>query len=105
MLYIGKAQEKGRLLCTERRHPATGATHPWLYSTTAMVNYFYFYAVDDDFATCGEVADPAWPRRDRARTLNGYGDGQETLLPVPCEALAVRAGRGVARDDGASGGP
>ena len=25
-----------------------------------------------------KVADPAWPRRDRARTLNGHGDGQET---------------------------
>ena len=25
-----------------------------------------------------KVADPAWPRRDRARTLNGHGNGQET---------------------------
>jgi len=58
-----------------------------------MVNYFYFYAVDDDFATCGEVADPAWPRRDRARALNGYGDdGQEILRPVP-----VRRPRGQRR--------
>ena len=50
MLYIGKAQEKARVLRTEQRHdPATGASYPWLYSTTAMVNHFYFYAVDDDF--------------------------------------------------------
>ena len=50
VLYIGKAQEKARVLRTRQRHdPATGASYPWLYSTTAMVNYFYFYAVDDDF--------------------------------------------------------
>ena len=35
---------------TERRHdPATGDTYPWLVASTAMVNQFYFYAVDDDF--------------------------------------------------------
>ena len=50
MLYIGKAQEKARVLRTERRHvPATGASYAWLVSSTAMVNHFYFYAVDDDF--------------------------------------------------------
>ena len=50
VLYIGKAQEKARVLRTERRHnPATGATCAWLVDSTAMVNHFYFYAVDDDF--------------------------------------------------------
>ena len=35
---------------TERRHdPATGDTYPWLAASTAMVDQFYFYAVDDDF--------------------------------------------------------
>ena len=35
---------------TEQRHdPATGATYPWLYPTTAMVNHYYFYVFDDDF--------------------------------------------------------
>ena len=38
------------MLRTERRHnPATGGTYAWLVSSTAMVNHFYFYAVDDDF--------------------------------------------------------
>ena len=37
VLYIGKAQEKARVLRTERRHnPATGATYAWLLSSTAM---------------------------------------------------------------------
>ena len=50
VLYIGKAQEKARVLRTERRHvPADGASYAWLVSSTAMVNHFYFYAVDDDF--------------------------------------------------------
>ena len=50
VLYIGRAQEKARVLRTERRHaPATGGTYAWLVSSTAMVNHFYFYAVDDDF--------------------------------------------------------
>ena len=50
VLYIGKAQEKARVQRTERRHdPATGVTYPWLVSSTAMVNHYYFYAVDDDF--------------------------------------------------------
>ena len=50
VLYIGKAQEKAKVVRTERRHdPATGDTYPWLAASTAMVNQFYFYAVDDDF--------------------------------------------------------
>ena len=50
VLYIGKAQEKARVLRTERRHdPTTGASYPWLVESTAMVNHDYFYAVDDDF--------------------------------------------------------
>ena len=50
VLYIGKAQEKARVLRTERRcDPATGATYAWLVSSTAMVDHYYFYAVDDNF--------------------------------------------------------
>ena len=50
VLYIGKAQGKAKVVRTERRHdPATGDTYPWLAASTAMVNQFYFYAVDDDF--------------------------------------------------------
>ena len=50
VLYIGKAQEKAAVLRTERRHnPATGSYYPWLTRSTAMVNYYYFYIVDEDF--------------------------------------------------------
>ena len=38
VLYIGKAQEKARVLRTEhRRRPSTGATYAWLVDSTAMV--------------------------------------------------------------------
>jgi hypothetical protein len=50
VLYIGKAQERARVVRTERRRNArTGATYPWIVQSTAMVNYVYFYCVDEDF--------------------------------------------------------
>ena len=50
VLYVGKAQEKARVMRTERRRcKRTGATYPWIVQSTAMVNHYYFYCVDADF--------------------------------------------------------
>ena len=50
VLYVGKAQEKARVMRTERRRSrTTGGTHPWIVQSTAMVNHYYFYCVDEDF--------------------------------------------------------
>ena len=50
VLFVGKAQEKTAVFRTEkRRNPTTGQAYPWLVRSTAMVNHFYFYAVDRDF--------------------------------------------------------
>ncbi|MFQ5700192.1 MAG: hypothetical protein ACE5IL_18160 [Myxococcota bacterium] len=50
VVFIGKAQEKMRVVRTEkRRNPDTGQTYPWLVMSTAMVNQYYFYCVDRDF--------------------------------------------------------
>ena len=50
VLYIAKAQERARVLRTERRHdPLSGAPYPWLVDSTAMVNHYYVYALDEDF--------------------------------------------------------
>jgi hypothetical protein len=50
VLYVGKAQEKARVMRTVRRRCSrTGATHPWIVESTAMVNHYYFYSVDEDF--------------------------------------------------------
>jgi len=50
VLFVGKAQEKATVFRTEkRRNPRTGQSYPWLVRSTAMVNHYYFYAVDRDF--------------------------------------------------------
>ena len=50
VVFVGKAQEKTPVIRTERRHnPTTGASYPWLFQSTAMVNHYYFYCVDSDF--------------------------------------------------------
>ncbi|HEV3259499.1 MAG TPA: hypothetical protein VG013_21720, partial [Gemmataceae bacterium] len=50
LLFIGKAQEKTAVFRTERRtNPRTGQTYAWLVRSTAMVNHFYCYGIDDDF--------------------------------------------------------
>jgi hypothetical protein len=49
VLFIGKAQEKVRTFRTVGRCNARGETYPWIVESTAMVNQYYFYAVDEDF--------------------------------------------------------
>jgi hypothetical protein len=50
VLFIGKAQEKTRVVRTEsRRNPNTDQRYPWLVMSTAMVNHYYFYCLDRDF--------------------------------------------------------
>jgi hypothetical protein len=50
ILFIGKAQEKVKTFRTEgRRDPHTGTSYPWLVRSTAMVNQYYFYGLDEDF--------------------------------------------------------
>jgi len=50
VLFVGRAQERTPVFRTEkRRNPLTGATYPWIVRSSAMVNHFYFYCLDDDF--------------------------------------------------------
>jgi hypothetical protein len=50
VVFLGKAQEKTPVFRTERRRsPKTGLPYPWIVRSTAMVNQYYFYAVDRDF--------------------------------------------------------
>ena len=47
VLFVGRAQEKNRVFRTEkRRNPVTGATYPWIVSSTGVINQFYFYCLD-----------------------------------------------------------
>src|SRR5260370_13195054 len=51
VLFLGKAQEKARVFGTEKRqHPETGQPYPWIVATTALVNQWYVYLVDEDFS-------------------------------------------------------
>src|SRR4051794_13886108 len=50
VLFVGKAQEKTPVFRTEKRKsPTTGQPYPWIVRSTAMVNHYYFYCVDEDF--------------------------------------------------------
>jgi hypothetical protein len=50
VLFIGKAQEKVSVFRTEKRTNAdTGKKYPWIVKSTAMVNQYYCYCVDEDF--------------------------------------------------------
>src|SRR6266478_2999860 len=50
VLFIGKAQEKVAVFRTEKRtNPDTGKKYPWIVKSTAMVNQFYCYCIDEDF--------------------------------------------------------
>jgi hypothetical protein len=50
VLFVGKAQEKTPVFRTEKRtNPTTGKKYPWIVRSTAMVNHYYFYCIDEDF--------------------------------------------------------
>jgi hypothetical protein len=50
VLFVGRAQEKTPVFRTEKRtNPRTGKKYPWIVRSTALVNHFYFYCIDEDF--------------------------------------------------------
>jgi hypothetical protein len=49
VVFVGKAQEKASVFRTEKRHSSSGRAYPWIVKSTAMVNHYYIYAVDNDF--------------------------------------------------------
>jgi len=50
VVFIGKAQEKCTVYRTEKRHnPKTQRAYAWIVKSTAVVNHYYFYCVDQNF--------------------------------------------------------
>jgi len=50
VVFVGKAQEKCTVYRTEKRHnPKTKSAYAWLVKSTALVNHYYFYCVDENF--------------------------------------------------------
>ena len=50
VVFVGKAQEKCTVYRTEKRHnPKTKRAYAWIVKSTALVNHYYFYCVDENF--------------------------------------------------------
>jgi hypothetical protein len=50
VVFIGKAQEKCTVYRTEKRHnPKKHTSYAWIVKSTALVNHYYFYCVDENF--------------------------------------------------------
>lgn len=50
ILFVGKGQERAAVVRTiSKKNPRTGRSYPWLHKSTALVNHYYFYGVDEDF--------------------------------------------------------
>ena len=50
VVLVGKAQEKCTVYRTEKRHnPKTQRAYAWIVKSTALVNHYYFYCVDENF--------------------------------------------------------
>jgi hypothetical protein len=50
VVFVGKAQEKCTVYRTEKRHnPKKNTSYAWIVKSTALVNNYYFYCVDENF--------------------------------------------------------
>jgi hypothetical protein len=49
VVFIGIAQEKARVPRTVRKAFGSGGTIPWIDYSSANVNFYYFYCLDEDF--------------------------------------------------------
>jgi hypothetical protein len=49
VVFVGVAQEKVRVPRTTRKRSESGGTIPWIIYSTALVNVYYFYCLDQDF--------------------------------------------------------
>jgi hypothetical protein len=49
VVFVGKAQEKAPVFRTEKRRDPNGMTYPWIVRSTAMINHYYLYCLDEDF--------------------------------------------------------
>ena len=80
VLYVGRAQEKARVVRTERRRNAlTGMSYPWVVDGSAMVNHYYFYCVDEDVGPFFLKFCSYFPYNAKFRLPDLEGSGNGTL--------------------------
>ena len=61
VLFVGVAQEKARVARTIRKRFGDGGSIPWIDYTSAMVNFYYFCCVDEDFGPFFISSAPIFP--------------------------------------------
>ena len=72
LLFIGKAQEKVTTFRTEgRRNAQIGQTYPWRVRTTALVNQYDCYSIDEDFGPFFLKFSSCFPYNAKRR-INGH---------------------------------
>jgi hypothetical protein len=71
LLFIGKAQEKCRVMATEKRTDQSGVACPWIVQTTRVVNQIDLYVLDDDFRPLFIELGSYFPYTGRA-CINGH---------------------------------
>jgi len=50
VVFVGKAQERCTVYRTEKRHnPQKNTSYAWMVKSTALVNHYYFYCLDENF--------------------------------------------------------
>jgi len=88
VLYAGKAQEKTRIMRTQRRlSKRTGATYPWIVQSTAVVNHYHFYGIDVQQSGVAQDLMP-WSRGSSAPPLGHLGERELRLQDRQLVAIA-----------------
>jgi hypothetical protein len=89
VVFVGKAQEKCTVYRTEKRHnPKTKRAYAWIVKSTALVNHYYFYCVDENFGPFFLKFCSYFPYNAKL-CLNGheYAKQQLELEQIPYQAL------------------
>ena len=88
VVFIGKAPEKCTVYRTEKRHdPKTHRAYAWIVKSTALVNHYYFYCLDENFGPFFLKFCSYFPY-DAKLYLNGHEYAKRRL---ECEGVAHEA--------------
>jgi hypothetical protein len=95
VVFVGKAQEKCTVYRTEKRHnPKTKRAYAWIVKSTALVNHYYFYCVDENFGPFFLKFCSYFPYNAKL-CLNGHEYAKQQLeregVPYQCLDNGIRA--------------
>ena len=87
VIFVGKAQEKCTVYRTEKRHnPKKNTSYAWIVKSTALVNHYYFYCVDESFGPFFLKFCSYFPYNAKL-CLNGHAKRQLDREQIPYQAL------------------